>query len=286
MFKHYNQEMGVTPLKFNIYEYAEDMSNSEYHSRKEISSSFIKNVSKHSVGRARVPLDTSGALGKALIMGDAFHEYMELDALSDRFTIKPNSINLSTTKGKEWKASIDPSQLILTESEHADIRGMYDSASKNSFVKKMKQTEESCKIAGTEFHSRDEWSFFADGDDEYTRGLTFRIRPDRHISIEDEVVWIVDWKSTNDLKKLIRWDFIDLGYDQQAVFYCDFLGIDPSKFVFVCVEKKSPYSCRPIFLSQETIISARIKLIKTIDRIRKAKEGGSNDIDLPSEITI
>lgn len=286
MFKQYNQEIGVTPLKFNIYECAENMSNKEYHSREEISSSFIKNVSKHSVGRASIPLDTSGALGQALIMGDAFHEYMELDSISDRFVIKPDSLNLSTKAGKVWKASIDPSKHIITESDLTDIKGMHLSVNNDPFVKKIKQTEESCKIADVDFQLRDEWSFFAEGDDEHTRGLKFRIRPDRHISIDDSVDWIIDWKSTNDLMKLIRWGFIDLGYDQQAVFYSDFIGIDPSKFVFVCVEKKPPYSCRPIFMSQDTIVSARIKLIKTIDRIRKAKNGGSIDINLPTEVII
>lgn len=272
----------IEPLKFDIYEVQPEMSNREYHSRSEISSSFIKGVSKHSVGKARVPLDL-GPTSRALLLGDAFHEYMELGALSDRFIVMPAEIAEAdgrTKLVKDWKEE-HSDKSILSLKEFNDIQGMHASVLRHPFLDSVLDLE-----------AKDEWSFFADGDDQHTKGMKFRIRPDRHLvnPSSDKVEWIVDWKTTEDIQKLAKWGFIDLGYDVQAVFYSDMLGVDPSRFVFVVVEKSPPYSCRVIKLKDSTIEYGREKMIKSIGRISLSQsypdDPAAFDIDLPQIIEL
>jgi hypothetical protein len=136
---------------------------------------------------------------------------------------------------------------------------------------------------------RDEWSFFADGDDENVKGMKFRIRPDRHVVNKEteEIKWIIDWKTTEDIKKLLRYGFWDFGYDIQDVFYSDVIGINPTKFLFVCVEKSAPYSARIIKLGEDAIENAREKMINSIGRISAwQSDPTKTDIDMPEIIEI
>jgi len=333
------------PFKFDIYEVVGDMSNHDYHSRDEISSSFVKGVSKHSVGRALIPLDQEASF---LLFGDMFHEKMELGIISDRFAIKPEkgqcgtklaelddedlkkfgrawgrakmdeniisvsgrgdktvvsrandfrvefngkkyigtpdgvfeeredtSWNGSTTDGKEWKAA-NEGKIIMTQAEVSAAEGMFESAMQVPFLRKL--------LDNPNLVRKDEYSFFGSGDDSRTKGLNFRIRPDVHFTTKDEgkIEYIVDWKSAADIRKLQKWGFTDLGYDIQAVFYSDFLGMDPRRFLFVVVEKEPPYTARIMRLSNDSIDYAREKMGHAISRIRDWKNNPL-DVDIDSK---
>lgn len=289
-----NKSEFAEPFKFDIYEVRDDMSNKEYHSRDEISSSFVKTVHKHSVGAALTPINQNAP---ALLFGDAFHEYMELGELSDRFAIKPEKGDLildeetgemveskawdgRTSEGKKWNAD-NKHKIILTQEELTHIKGMYDSVMRHPIVARL--------FNNPDIELRHEWSFFADGDCKFTKGLQFRVRPDLHAvrKSDEKLVAIFDWKSTNDLKKLIKWNFLDLGYDVQDVFYADMLMVPVQNFYFINVEKTPPYSCRVITISEDTAESAREKMARALDRIREWQEDPTKiDIDLPDVIEI
>lgn len=333
----------LDPFQFDIYEVVADLSNHDYHARDEISSSFVKGVSKHSVGRALVPMDQAADF---LLFGDMFHEKMELGEISDRFAIRPRkedaevklselddeaikkfgrawgraggdekiikitgrgdatrverssdfsvefedktyvgtpdgvfierldtSWNGITTDGKKWSAE-NEHKIIMTQHDVKRVEGMFESVMNIPFLKKLLENKNLVR--------KDEYSFFGHGDDDRTRGLKFRIRPDVHFTNKEEgkVEYIVDWKSAMDIRKLVKWNFIDLGYDIQAVFYSDFLGMDPRRFLFVAVEKDPPYTARIIRLTDETIDRAREKMGHAIQRIKDWKHDPSdNDID-------
>lgn len=304
----------LPPFKFDITLVQDNMSNNDYHAEKEyISSSFVKTTHKHSVGQAIAPppLETP----EAFLFGDAFHERMELGHLSDRFITKPEknlimpaaevkskygyevakkdildaeaaipmvddkSWDARTKMGKAWVA-LNGDKIILNHTQITSIDGMYESAMNIPFVKELMDSPSLTR--------HDEWSYFANGDDDNLHGLKFRVRPDVHFTNnEGGIEYILDWKSCNDLKKLIRWDFMGFGYDIQAVFYSDFLGVDPRRFLFICVEKTFPFSSRILRLSDETIDNARIKMRDSIQRIYNWKRDPTQyDIDLPPVITI
>lgn len=311
-----NNYHGVEPFKFDVTEILDNMSNAEYHSRTEISSSFVKSTWKHSVGRALQPLDQEMF---ALQFGDAFHEFMELGNLSDRFAIKPEksegSISVDLVKkkygyepankdifipegteipmvkdtqwdgrtkmGKAW-ISENSGKIILEKKHVKDIDGMHESVMNIPLIKNL--------LENPDLERRDEWSFFADGDCPDTKGMKFRVRPDVHFWNEKQqrIECIIDWKTCNDMQKLIKWGFIrDYAYHIQAVFYCDIMMIDPRKFIFICVEKEPPYSARPFRLTDETIYQAREDIRKTLHRISAwQSDPTQNDIDLPKIIEI
>ena len=297
-----NSKHVLEPFKFNIYEIQKEMPNAEYHSRSEYSSSFLKTTHKHSVGKALSPIDQEMF---ALQFGDAFHEFMEIGNLSDRFAIKPGkdeplldedgniqkdddgSIILSkawngaTKEGKAWKAA-NMGKIILERNHIENIQGMHDSVMSIPLIKNLLEDES--------LERRDEWSFFADGDDIHTKGLKFRMRPDVHFYNKEtgSVKCVIDWKTCNDLRKLIKWGFLgDFAYHVQAVFYCDVLGIDPRLFIFICVEKEPPYSARPFRLSDDTIEKARYDIKDVLVRINNWENNPKdNDIDLPKIVEI
>lgn len=264
--------------KFDVYEVQSELSNHDYHKRSEISSSFIKGVHKHSAGRVLAPKDFSES--KALLFGDAFHEYMQYGKLTDRFVVMPDELSAMDGRKKEvkdWKEE-NSSRIILSRDDDHAIKSMSRSALAHQTL---------IDLSSPRYEFNHEWSFFADGDDERTSGMKFRIRPDLHISHDGRVVAIVDWKTTDDLAKLIKWGFFDLGYDIQAVFYSDVLGVHPSKFLFVCIEKQPPYSARVITLSEETIERARDKMNNSIRRIKEWKaDPNKTDLELPQTIQI
>lgn len=320
-----NKVFGEEPFKFQITEVADSMSNGEYHSRDEYSSSFIKSVYKHSVGRALNP--TFDQASPALIFGDAFHETMEIGELNlERFVVKPELIDDDsdprhyipvseviakygyepskkdtiysingvecvkrtehdgrTKMGKAWIAA-NADKHILTSDQVEAIYGMRESVNNSPSFKPFLESK---KLV-----LRNEWSFFADGDDEDTEGMKFRIRPDVHFVDGDTQmpVYIFDYKSTDDIKKLIRWGFKDLGYDIQSVFYSDVLGISPRNFIFLAVEKSFPYTCRAIRLSEDSIWEARQKMVRTFGRIKNwqsnPESAESIDMDLPNVIEL
>jgi hypothetical protein len=278
MFGH-NQQL--EPFKFDIYEVSE-ISNKEYHSRKEISSSFVKTVCKHSVGKALAPQPEETP--EYFLFGDAFHEYMEKGALSDRFVVKPagKEGDGRTKEGKEWAAE-NAHKIVMKPTDIESIKGMRDSIFNLPFIKRIH--------SNPDFEVRDEWSFFAEGDDKFTKGVNFRVRPDRHLVRDgSKIEYIIDWKSCMSLESLIRWDFIKLHYDVQAVFYSDILGVDPRHFLFACAEKSYPYSARLIRLSDDSIEKARLKMASAIHKIREWQADPNDpkliDIDLPELIEI
>lgn len=317
-----NREVfGEEPFKFQITEVADKMSNGAYHSRKEYSSSFIKGVYKHSVGRALNP--NFNQESPALIFGDAFHETMELGELNlERFVVKPekpdneesfisvevvedkygytpakkdivdvdgvpmvfNTEHDGRTKmGKAW-VSKNAHKHILTPDQVKDIYGMKESVDNSPSFKPF--------LDSKKLELRNEWSFFADGDDQHTKGMKFRVRPDVHFAdVETEMPqYIFDYKTTDDIKKLCRWGFKDLGYDIQAVFYSDVIGISPKNFIFLAVEKSFPYTCRAIRLSDDSIWEARQKMVGVFGRIKRWQDNPDDkstlDMDLPEIIEL
>lgn len=269
-----------------------DLSNSDYHSMSDhISSSFVKNVSKHSIAKALEPTKPS----PALIFGDAMHTYFEdREAFHRRFKVFKDSEIIAQilearpditapTMTKEYKnykndfeCSLGEDQTSISEQDMETIHQMYNSTISNPALKKIYDDYEADQVW-------DEYSFITDEEDLF--GLNYRVRPDRLLVDKDEEpLAIIDWKSCRDASvKSFRSDFWKFRYDLQAVFYCDVLGISTDRFFYVAIEKEYPYNTAVYSIDDETAISAAKELSEIKQRISDWKKNPTQaNIGLPN----
>ena len=240
------------------------MPNDVYHSKKDyISSSFVKQTLKHSVAKALEPLEPSDAL----VFGDQFHTYIEdVSEYKKRFKLLDDShiVEEILTTPKRDGTFYKNAQAFISLDRHNSIVSMASSIHENEVLKDLMQ--------GTEgYHP--EWSFFTKQEDDY--GLKYRIRPDLYTTIAEQVTGIYDWKTCGDSSfYAFKADFYKYAYDVQAVFYAWVLGVDPSLFKFVAVEKNYPYNCAVYGLSEDTIERAFEKMFASLEKIADYKKTG------------
>ena len=250
-------------LQFSNLQEFPNMSNAEYHSHglEVISSSFVKGVAKHSVGKAMQP----SGYNNAFAFGSAFHDYMQFGKLPEWYAVSPD-IDKRTKEYKSW-VSDNSDKTIITDSEYNDLVQMYANVQSNDFYKNMI----------THYETLHEYSYFADCDN-----LRFRVRPDVHWRDNTSVITAIgDYKTCQDVTQF-KYDIKKYGYDIQAVFYSDILGINPVQFYFIAVEKTAPYTVQVFSLSESTIEYARSKMLRAIERIKDWKVYGEDkpDFDL------
>lgn len=257
----------------NLIEYS-DMSNEDYHahSTEYISSSFVKNASKHSIKKALLPFDDASN-AKALILGDAFHTLMESESnFDERFSVLDDAdivrqitearpqikVPQMTSEYKKWLEEQDQSKQMITLAEHNMLYNMKESVMFNASFTQL-------KMLG--YQQLKEYSYFTKEPDE-RYGLMFRIRPDLQIVEKDGYRCIIDYKTCQDAShSAFKKDFYKYRYDLQAVFYCWVLGIDASNFYFVAVSKNEPYESAVYGLDDYTIAQAASDLHATLQYI-------------------
>lgn len=245
-----------------------DLSNEDYHAHGKdvISSSFVKDVCKHSISKALEPTKIS----PALIFGSAFHTGMEEDGLvkvKKDFTLLP-AVDKRTKKYKDAIEKVKKDgvseQRIISQFDFYQIQKMVRAAYENEVFKSMNK----------EHDFADEHSFFGD-----YNGVRYRIRPDRLYKnpFTEEPFAIVDYKSCQDVYKFKR-DIFIYRYDVQAIFYSLFLDIDPRNFYFLAVEKEKPFSTQMYRLSDETIKRATDDMYNALRLIEQWKQTGNQYI--------
>ena len=291
----------------------EDMPNKAYHSEKDyISSSFVKQVHKHSVAKALIPIDPTK---ESLVQGDRFHTLMEGDdAFSARFEVhskpddseiianlldldwcikrkikkqgdKPYTQPTSTNYYKNWLEKHTPVAPEGKDIVWSDEFNMY-SKMRESIKANRALTDLLTNVYDQTKTMHDETSFFTEEPDEF--GLLYRVRPDRHYrDISGSPILILDWKSCQDASpKAFKSDFFKFGYDIQAVFYAEkVLGISADHFYFVAVEKNYPYNSAVYGLDFETIERAREKMNVALQRISLYYKEGIDGIENSNQIT-
>mgnify|MGYP003633936832 CR=1 FL=1 len=255
-----------------------NLSNEKYHEHGTdyISSSFVKNVQKHSIAKALLPLSAS----QALIFGDAMHTYFEdrtefhsrfvtfddTKIIADIMEARPDLIAPTMTKDyktyrNEFEKGVDQDQTILSLDDVEKIQNMYDNTIKNEAVKSIPEMYDYDAVW-------DEYSFFTDHNFDKFSPLKFRVRPDKMLVKNETPMAIIDWKSCKDAsKEAFRSDFFRYRYDIQAAFYCMVLGLDFTDFYFVAIEKEYPYNSAVYTLSEETHSKACNDMTNTLIQI-------------------
>ena len=259
------------------------MSNQDYHAygTDYISSSFVKNVAKHSIAKALQPIEAS----QALVFGDAMHTYFESktefhsrfvtfddkDLISSIKEARPNI--MAPTMTKEYKAfktefekGIDSDQTIISLDDVERIEFMYESVRNNKAVAQINELYDYDAIW-------DEYSILKDPEYNKYYPLKFRVRPDKMLVQDENPLAILDWKSCKDASKnAFRSDFFRYRYDIQAVFYCMVLGLSCSDFYYVAIEKEYPYNSAVYTLSEETYSKACDDMATALVQIIKWKD--------------
>lgn len=274
-----------------------DLSNQDYHSLKDhVSSSFVKNVAKHSIAKALQPIEPS----PALLFGDAMHTYFEdRQKFNDRFVVfddteliaeilerRPDITTPSMTKDyktykSKFEGSLRDDQVVLSGHDMHRIEHMYNSALSNEGLKKVYDLYEPYEVW-------DEYSFVTDEPD--LHGLLYRVRPDRLLVRKEEPLAIIDWKSCRDASiKAFRSDFFKYRYDLQAAFYCDVLEVPMYSFYFVAIEKEFPYNTAVYSLDEITATNSMQELNIIKYRIGEWKKSPSDQkigLENANEITL
>lgn len=280
-------------MKFTIIEVVDDMPNEDYHSHGEdiISSSFVKNVVKHSVQQA---LDeTVDTTSEPLIFGDLFHTRMEFngkDKLDDRVHLweaqeiydnllsddwcqanlgrgaydSPKMTNVYKKAQRKAQAQADKSGTIaFSRADYDMINAMAESAFSHNFVREYRENPDHTILQ--------ERSYFAV---EEESGISVRIRPDEEVRGPlGEIRLVNDWKSTKYITKF-RKSFFRYRYDVQAVFYSDVLDIDPANFYFTATEKREHPITRVYSMKDDTIKRARRDMQNAWDQIVEWRNTG------------
>jgi hypothetical protein len=274
-----------------------DLSNQDYHSLKDyISSSFVKNVAKHSIAKALQPIEPS----PALLFGDAMHTYFEdQEAYNKRFKVfddtqiiadilerRPDISAPTMTKDyktykTQFEESLEEGQSVIGGEDHHRIEQMYKSAMSNEGLKRVYDLYDPYEVW-------DEYSFLTDEPD--LHGLLYRVRPDRLLVRKEEPLAIIDWKSCRDASvKAFRSDFFKYRYDLQAAFYCDVLEVPMYSFYFVAIEKEFPYNTAVYSLDEMTATNSMQELNIIKYRIGEWKKNPNDQtigLENANEITL
>lgn len=280
-------EIYEKPIPFKVDRVVEDMSNQEYHSHGSeiISSSFVKSVLKNgSVGHALTPFTGNAATE----FGTFFHDLMELTPINfmDHYEVLSESQlemearalrgekatkNLkATSEYKTCLANLQESaeaedKTLINEDVYKHIMIMRENVVTNEAYKSLYQFGKPVR----------EHSYFGS-----FNGLQYRMRFDLGFLMDGSLVALADYKTCKSLKDfeadLIRSVKYKGGwrYDVQAVFYSDFVGVDPSNFYFVAVEKEYPFSTGVYALSEDSIEKARADFYIAHEKIKDWKITG------------
>ena len=201
----------------------------------------------------------------AMEMGTALHCRV-LDgatAFDRQYVKKPDGLSLATKEGKAWKAELGRKK-VLSEGGKDDpwgsVQGMTEALGRLAYFD---PTQEDY-IKHNEVSIYWEWE-----------GVQCKARLDR-VDIENSLV--LDLKTTDSVEpELFTKKVVGLGYDFQAAAYsiaAEAAFGKPFKFIFVCVERKAPYTVSLFEVSDEMIEEGKRKFDRAIKIYNECQASG------------
>lgn len=168
-----------------------------------------------------------------MIIGSAFHKIvLEPDTYNNEFATAPE-VDRRTKEGKaifaDFQERLTDEISVITQQDFDLISAMRDSLMKNELARTLLEGE------------REQPVFW---DDNIT-GERCKCKPDVRTRVANKPI-IIDVKTCQsaDEEAFMRSCF-KFGYDLQVGMYktgCDIVYQEPHEFVFICIEKKPPYS--------------------------------------------
>lgn len=206
-------------------------SNDDYHSHKSISASGLKTIYKKSVYHH---LNSMFKMTDAMNFGSAVHSALLED--SNDIAVLPE-FNARTKEGKKIKQDFlndNVGKIIIKQEEQEAIEKIKKNFNGHSLAKSLVQ-----RLTETEV------SYYGTIDK-----VPVRVRPD---GIKDND-YIIDIKTTMDASpRYFKSQMYNFAYHLQACFYSEALGYDPSKFRFITIENKYPYTLEVFAMSEDMI---------------------------------
>lgn len=149
----------------------------------------------------------------------------EPDTMKGAFAVKPIGMNFTTKEGKAWRDG-QSDKTILTHAEATKIERSVAAVWKHPIAKRL--------LAGSDF----ERSLFASDSGGTLRKARLDVLPKSGNVLPD--LKTCESAAAEDFEKQV----LTYRYHVQAAYYldiCKLLGIPRTRFVFICVEKTSPF---------------------------------------------
>lgn len=238
-----------------------------YHADPAVSNSALKIFSSQSPYHYKASLAIPREETDAMKRGTLFHTcILEPQKFGDGVShfVRPEGLKFTTNEGKAWRDS-HLALPTLTAEEHRNM------AYARSAVLAIPQARALLSGVGS-----NETSIFATHP---RTGLRLKCRADRLTEDKDGRPWIVDLKSTDDVRKF-SYTARDFYYDQQGVFYPDvaaLAGVNDALFVFIAVEIEPTYGVhgvRLVMLDDDTQRAARESYEAQLDRWAECESSG------------
>lgn len=234
-----------------------DMPNATYHASEAISKSGLDKIARSPAHYKHPPDDKESS--EALILGSAFHDFVLLpDVFKKTYVVLPEDFNSRTKAGKAEIAEFKKAGKVILKADWMhSIDGMAASIKRHPKASKLLQ------------NGKPEVSiFWVDSD----TGLDCRCRPD---FIHDSGI-LVDLKSTVDASPAaFSASAAKFRYHVQDAFYSEgykqATGSFPRGFVFVAVEKKTPFGVGCYELDDEAKALGRFLFETDLNTLLKAK---------------
>lgn len=232
-----------------------DLSNEDYHSKPDFSSSQIKDMlrtpahfyAKHISKDAKKSEPT-----KSMLLGTVVHSLvLESDKFSNEYAISQN-FDRRTKKGKAAAAEFEEltaGKTIIDDEMYQQAKAMAENVLKHPVAKLLKLPDMINEAS----------IFYTDSE----TGLDCRIRPDFHLPPCDAFPngLIVDLKTTDNAGYFaFNRTIVNFGYHISAAMYCDgFMQLydtkEPPAFIWLVVERDAPYA--PIAYSPDSTTLAK-----------------------------
>lgn len=227
-----------------------------YGDTKYVSCSMLKQIIK-SPKHLKEYLERGSESSPALVFGNAFHTLLlEPGKFNEKFYIfDPNlrpekEKNMSSKINKAWKAeelshAEQAGKMLLSEKDVELMDSMINSLTRHSEINSI--------LRESKYEQPNVWV------DQET-GILCKGKFDL---VGFDFVGDVKTASEVDNVDKFRYDCYKYGYDMQAAYYADSMGLD--QFKFIVVEKKPPFKCAVFTCSEEFLARGRERYRKALD---------------------
>ena len=184
-------------------------------------------------------------------------------AFDRQYVKKPENIKLTTKEGKAWKEEIGRKKVLSTggkDDAWNSIQGMADSLSLLEYYQN----------TGPDYIKRNEVSIYWEWE-----GIDCKARLDS-VLVDEGIV--LDLKTTDSVEpELFTKKVLSLGYDFQAAYYAkaaEFVYGKPFRFLFVCVERKPPFTLSLFEVDENMMAEGVAKCKAALNIYKTCKHSG------------
>lgn len=237
-----------------------------YHSWPGVSASKLKHL-EFSPAHLKASIEQPSDPTSAMVLGRAVHAaILEPEKFDREYTFLPASVNLRTNAGKEARAELEVKfgpHNVLREEDFELVLSLRSAVESHVAASALASAVEHREVTGVWHDPR--------------TGVLCRMRIDG-LSLSRR--FAIDLKTTGRGKAVpgqFQRTIADFDYHRQAAMYLDglrALGFEADKFVFIAIEKESPFGIRVYELAEEAIAIGRAQIRNLLDLCHQCEQSG------------